>query len=92
MDTKKFLIIVITIVAVGVAVIVGIRTFTRSGKFETSEGVRAIEQASQQSVTDPSRVPPPSAQPKGVVTRLPGNKGQSMGGPTAPAPGPAMPR
>lgn len=92
MDTKKFLVIIVAIIAVGVAAIVGIRTLTRSGKFETSEGVKAIEQASQQSVTDPSRVPPPSAQPKGVVTKLPGNKGQSMGAPAAPAPGPMAPR
>jgi len=74
-DTKKFLLLIVAIVAVGIAVIVGIRTMSRSGKVETTETQKAIEQASQQTVTDPSRIPPPSTAPKGVIMKLPGNKG-----------------
>lgn len=76
METKKFLALIVAIVAVGIAVIVAIRTFSQSGKVKTSEAHAAIEQASQQHVTDRSRIPSSSDAPKGVITTLPGNKGR----------------
>lgn len=76
METKKFLALIAAIVAIGITVIVAIRTVSQSGKVKTSEAHAAIEQASQQHVADQSRVPPSSDAPKGVVTTLPGNKGR----------------
>lgn len=77
MQNKKFIIIVIAIVAVGIAIIVGVRTLTGSGKYDPSEGQMAIQRAVQQGQAASSIPPPSGVTPKGVVTKLPGNKGRN---------------
>jgi hypothetical protein len=75
METRKFVIVLLTVIAVCVAIIVGTRTFSNAGKYNASEGQKAIEQA----VRSESRgvtAPPGGSPPQGVILRLPGNKGR----------------
>jgi uncharacterized membrane protein len=76
-SNKKVIIIVVTVVAVGLAIIMGVRAFT-GGKVDTASGQASIEQ-SKGTTMDPNKVQQIREQdrraPMGVGL-LPGNKGR----------------
>jgi len=76
-SNKKFIVIIVTILAVGLAVIMGIRSFSGAGRVDTSAGQAAIKQATT-GKADPNLVqqmrPEGRRAPMGIG-RLPGNKG-----------------
>jgi len=78
MQNKTFLVIVVAIVAVGLAVIIGARALSHAGRPDTAEAQQAIETASQGRVTNPAMMPTASQrqQPNSLAGRLPGNKGR----------------
>lgn len=78
MQNRTFLVLVVAILAVGLAVIIGARTMSHAGRPDTVEGQQAIETASQGRVTNPAMMPNAyqQQQPNSLAGRLPGNKGQ----------------
>ena len=76
-SNKKLIIIIVTIVAVGLAIVMGVRAFTGQGRVDTAEGQKAIQEAVSQKM-DPSQMQSIREQdrraPSGIG-RLPGNKG-----------------
>jgi flagellar basal body-associated protein FliL len=76
-SNKKLIIIIVTIVAVGLAIVMGVRAFTGQGRVDTAEGQKAIQEAVSRKM-DPSQIETVRQQdrraPSGIG-RLPGNKG-----------------
>lgn len=76
-SNKKVIVIIVTILAVGLAIVMGVRAFTGQGRVDSAETQQAIQQATQQHM-DPSQQSQIRVQdrraPQGVM-RLPGNKG-----------------
>jgi flagellar basal body-associated protein FliL len=76
-SNKKFIIIIVAVVAVGLAVIMGVRSFTGAGRVDTAEGQAAIKQATS-GRADPGvvqQIRPEDRQAPQGIGRLPGNKG-----------------
>ncbi len=78
---KKVIVIIVTIVAVAVAVIVGVKTLGGGpAKVDPAAIQQDIKRATQQHVTDPSKLPPVTQQPNTMANMLPGNKGRGAAG------------
>ncbi len=77
LQNQKFLVIIIAIVAVGIAVIVAAKTLSNTGKVETAVAQQDIQRAVQSGVSGQGGQAPALGgnAPKGVIGRLPGNKG-----------------
>ncbi len=76
-SNKKVIVIIVAIVAVGLAVVMGVRAFTGQGRVDTAETQTAIQQATQTHVDQSmaGEVATQSNQAPQATMRLPGNKG-----------------
>lgn len=91
-SNKKVIVIIVAIVAVGLAIVMGVRAFTGQGRVDTAVGQQAIEQAASRP-SDPSLAETVRQQDRRApagIGRLPGNKGGGAA-PSTPAGAPAAP-
>jgi len=76
-SNKKLIVIIVTVVAVGLAVIMGVRFFTHQSRVDSASAQQAINQA-KGTTMDPAKVQAIREQDRRVpmgIGRLPGNKG-----------------
>ena len=76
-SNKKVIIIVVAILAVGLAIVMGVRAFTGQGRVDTAETQQAIQEATQTHLdaAQQSEIREQDRRAPQGVMRLPGNKG-----------------
>ncbi|NLH99782.1 MAG: hypothetical protein GX446_09875 [Chthonomonadales bacterium] len=92
-SNKKVIVIIVAIVAVGLAVVMGVRAFSGQGRVDTASTQKELEQAASRP-SDPSLAGTIRQQDRRApmgIGRLPGNKGGGASAPLTPGGAPSAP-